>query len=111
MLSVITKQEKTPVNLPKFNVMPHCIDILSPGTGCRKTRHWVDFLEKFVRKHGIDAEIHIITDMKIMLKYRTWILPAVFVNGEPVSRGYRPSEKNLFEKLGRFPANNHCITK
>jgi hypothetical protein len=79
--------------------MPNRIDILSPGTGCRKTRRWVDFLENFVRKHGVDAEIRVITDMKSILKYRTWILPAVFVNGKPVSRGYRPSEKNLLEKL------------
>ena len=77
------------------------IDILSPGTGCRKIRRWVDFLEKFVRKHGFEAEIRVITGLKAMMAYRTWILPAVFVNGEPVSRGYRPSEKNLFEKLQR----------
>ncbi len=79
--------------------MVNRIDILSPSTGCRKTRRWVGFLEKFVRKHGVNAEIRVITDLKSMMAYRTWILPAVFVNGEPVARGYRPSEKKLFKKL------------
>ncbi len=75
------------------------IDILSPGKGCHKTQRLIRYLEKFVRKYSVDAEIHVITDRKTMLTYRTWILPSVFVNGEPVARGYRPSEENLFKKL------------
>jgi hypothetical protein len=88
--------------------MTNKIDILSPGKSCWKTRKLVSFLEKFVHKYGVDAEINIITDMKTMLTYRSWILPAVFVNGRPVARacptasfrrGYRPSEENLFKNL------------
>ncbi len=79
--------------------MTNKIDILSPGKSCWKTRKLVGFLEKFVHKYNVDAKINIITDMKTMLTYRTWILPAVFVNGKPVARGYLPSEKNLFKYL------------
>jgi len=75
------------------------IDILSPGKGCHKTRRLQEYLEKFVRQYGIDAKISIITDMKTMLTYRSWILPAVFINGKPVARGYRPSKENLFKHL------------
>jgi len=81
--------------------MVNQIDILSPGKGCHKTRRMRAYLEKFVCQYGIDAQIHVITNLKTIMTYRTWILPAVFVNGEPVSRGYRPSEKKLFEKLQR----------
>ncbi len=79
--------------------MVNRIDILSPGPGCHKTQRLMQFLKKFVRKYSVDAEIHVITDRKTLLTYRTWILPSVFVNGEPVARGYRPSEENLFKKL------------
>ena len=79
--------------------MTNQIDILSPGKGCHKTRRLILYLEQFVRKHSVDAEINIITDMKAMLTYRTWILPAVFVNGKPVARGYRPSKENLFKNF------------
>ncbi len=79
--------------------MTNQIDILSPGKGCHKTRKLILYLEQFVRKHSVDAEIHVITDRKAMLTYRTWILPSVFVNGKPVARGYRPSEENLFKKF------------
>jgi len=79
--------------------MTNRIDILSPGISCLKTKKLVRFLEKFVLQNGVDAEIHIITDLNIMLTYRSWILPAVFVNGKPVARGYRPSEENLFKNL------------
>ncbi len=81
--------------------MKNQIDILSPGIGCHKTRRLQEYLEKFVRQYGIDAEINVITDVKTMIMYRTWILPAVFVNGKPVARGYRPSEKKLFKELVR----------
>jgi len=67
----------------------------------------VRFLKQFVRKYGVDAEINIIADMKHLLTYRTWILPAVFVNGKPVARGYRPSEENLFKNLK--PAKSQWI--
>ena len=79
--------------------MTNRIDILSPGPGCHKTQRLVRFLKNFVRKYHVKAEIRIITDRKAMLAYCTWILPSVFVNGEPVARGYRPSEENLFKKL------------
>lgn len=79
--------------------MTNQIEILSPGKGCHKTRKLIRFMEKFVRIHGLDAEIHVITDRKILLTYPTWILPAVFINNKPVARGYRPSEENLFNHL------------
>jgi hypothetical protein len=75
------------------------IDILSPGKGCYKTQRLIRYLEKFVRKYNVDAQIYVITDRKAMLTYRTWILPAVFVNGKVVARGYRPSIENLFKNL------------
>ncbi len=81
--------------------MTNRIDILSPGPGCHKTQRLVQFLKIFVQKYHVKAEIRIITDRRALLTYRTWILPSVFVNGEPVARGYRPSEKNLLKKLIR----------
>jgi hypothetical protein len=79
--------------------MSYKIDILSPGKSCWKTQKIIRFLQCFVRKYDVDAEINVVTGMNRLLTYRTWILPTVFVNGKPVARGYRPSEKTLLKLL------------
>ena len=75
------------------------ITILSPGKGCWKTRKIIRFLEKFTKENHINAEINTIFEMKKLLHYRTWILPTIIINGKTIARGYRPSEKKLFDAL------------
>ncbi len=75
------------------------ITVLSPGKGCWKTRKIIKYLERFLTKYNIVSEIAIETDIKQFFKYRTWILPTIIVNGKIVARGYKPSEKKLFETL------------
>ena len=75
------------------------VTVLSPGKSCWKTNKIIRYLEKFLLKHKINAEITVETDVKQFFKYRTWILPTIIVNGKIVARGYKPSEKKLFETL------------
>ncbi len=83
----------------QLKYMNNRIDILSPGNACHKTKKLQRFMERFVRKYHVDAEIRVVTEPETLLAYRTWILPSVFVNGRPVARGYRPSEENILKNL------------
>ncbi len=75
------------------------IVILSPGKRCWKTRKIIAYIEDFSNAHGFNSEITIETSLKSFLKYRTWILPTVIINGKIIARGYKPSEKQLLEVL------------
>ncbi len=77
------------------------ITILSPGKGCWKTRKIIGYVEMFLSKHKIESQITVETDIKKLIKYRTWILPTVIVNGKIVARGYRPPGKKLMEALNK----------
>jgi 3-deoxy-D-manno-octulosonic-acid transferase len=75
------------------------ITVLSPGKGCWKTKKIIGYIERFLSKYRIKSEITVETDIKQFFKYRTWILPTIIINGKIVARGYKPSEKKLFETL------------
>ncbi len=75
------------------------IEILSPGKACHRTQKIIRHLETFIQEHKFNAEIKVITENRKFLNYNTWILPTVIVNGKILSRGYRPSEKNLLKIL------------
>ncbi len=75
------------------------IEILSPGENCRRTRKIIRYVKALMDEHKVNAEIEVITETQSFLNYRTWILPTVVVNGKIVSRGYRPSEKNILKNL------------
>ncbi len=75
------------------------IEILSPGKACHRTQKIIWHLKTFIQKHELDAEIKVITENRKFLNYNTWILPTVIINGKILSRGYRPSEKNLLKTL------------
>ncbi len=75
------------------------IIILSPGKGCWKTKKIIRYLEIFSRNHHFKTNIIVISEIKNLIKYRTWILPTIIINGKIVARGYRPSKKKLLEVL------------
>lgn len=75
------------------------IEILSPGKNCRRSKKIIRYVETLIENHQLEAQIEVITEAKSFLNYRTWILPTVVVNGKIVSRGYRPSEKNILKNL------------
>lgn len=75
------------------------IEILSSGKSCRRSKKIIRYVETLIENHQLEAQIEVITEAKSFLNYRTWILPTVVVNGKIVSRGYRPSEKNILKNL------------
>jgi len=83
----------------KNRILKNKIEILCPGRKCRKCRRFVSYFEKFIADNSIDAEIIVITSLKEFIRFRTWILPSVFINDKKVGRGYIPDEKVVFEAL------------
>ena len=79
--------------------MKNLIEILSPGPGCWKTRKIIGSLKHFFEENGIEAEFKIISESEEYVKYDTWILPTVLVNGNIVARGYRPPNERIFNHL------------
>ncbi len=79
--------------------MKNLIKILSPGPGCWKTRKMIGSLKQFFEDKGIDAEFIIISDSEEHVKYDTWILPTILINGNIVARGYRPPNERILKHL------------
>jgi hypothetical protein len=50
----------------------------------------VRYLKNMTVENGLDVEIVILTSLTDLIRFRTWILPSVFVNGHKVARGYKP---------------------
>ncbi len=73
--------------------MKNEIKILCPGRKCRKCARIVSETETMLENAGFDYELEIESRPEEFLKYPTWILPTVLVNGHVVARGYAPDEK------------------
>lgn len=56
-------------------------------------------MELQITENQFDAEIVIVTGLKDFLKFNTWILPSVYVNGVKVSRGYKPRTEDIIANL------------
>ena len=79
--------------------MVYRIEILCPARNCPRCKRFVKFMEEFIEKNQINADLIIITKLKEILKFNTWILPSIFINGQKISRGYIPKNKDINKYL------------
>ena len=77
------------------------VEILSPGTNCRKTSRLIKYLKLFFKENNIEAEFVIVDNAEEFDKYKTWILPTIILNGKIVARGYKPVNKVIFNNLNK----------
>ena len=75
------------------------IEILSPGKNCWKSKKIIQSIKKTLEEEKIEAELIIISDLKKILKYRTWILPTILINGKVIARGYNPDREIIINSL------------
>ena len=80
--------------------MKNTIVILSPGPACWKSRKIIRYLEEYLEKARIEAEIRVVSKLKEMLTYRSWILPTIVINNKVIARGYKPSKRKLDRVFG-----------
>jgi len=57
------------------------------------------YIEGIVDLLPYEVEIVVLTNLQDFIKFRTWILPSVFVNGKKVSRGYKPKKDEVIRHL------------
>jgi len=73
------------------------IEILGPGCPrCKETERRV---RNVLAKHGIDAEVVHVTDLKEIAKRKVMFTPAVVVDGEVKISGKIPTEDEILELL------------
>jgi hypothetical protein len=56
-------------------------------------------VEEAVKVSGADASVEIVDSIGEFVKYRTWILPTLVINGQNVARGYVPDTKVIIKYL------------
>jgi len=79
--------------------MVNLIKILCPGRKCGKCRKMINCVEAVANEYGININIEIIDKIDEMIKFNTWILPTLIINGNIISRGYTPDIKLIVKHL------------
>lgn len=56
-------------------------------------------VEEIVKLEQIDARLVILDSLDDYVRFNTWVLPSLFINGKAVARGYTPLRSDLAQKL------------
>ncbi|WP_372947869.1 thioredoxin family protein [Mariniphaga sp.] len=75
------------------------IKIFCPKRKCGKCKRLVSRVEEALAISGLPLKIEIVDSLDQMIKYPTWILPTLVINGKVAARGYVPSVKMIVSKL------------
>ena len=78
------------------------IIILCPGTKCRKCRRMIQTVEEAVSESGLDAEVKILDTIEELVKFNTWVLPALVINNKMIARGYVPEKSKIIEEMKKW---------
>jgi hypothetical protein len=81
--------------------------ILCPGTKCRKCRKMVQQVEEAVQESGMDAEVKLVDKIEELVKFNTWVLPALVINGKMIARGYVPEKSKIISEMGKSESANN----
>jgi hypothetical protein len=80
------------------------IVILCPGTKCKKCRRMIQQVNEAVSESGLDAEIIILDKIDDLLRYNTYVLPALVINSRMFARGYVPEKSMIIKEMNK-PVN------
>jgi small redox-active disulfide protein 2 len=69
------------------------------GVGCAKCHKLEETVRELVKKHGIDAEVVKVEDIKIFGQYGVFMTPALVVDGEVKVAGKVPKEADILKWL------------
>ena len=79
------------------------IIILCPGTKCRKCRRMVQTVQEAVEESGTEVDVKILDTIEELVKFNTWVLPALVINGKMFARGYVPEKSKIIEEMKKQP--------
>lgn len=69
------------------------------GVGCAKCHKLEETVRDLVKKHGIDAEVIKVEDIKEFAKYGVFMTPGLVVDGEVKVAGKVPKESEILNWL------------
>lgn len=78
------------------------IVILCPGTRCRKCRKMIQAVNETILESGLETDLKIIDQIEELVKFNTWVLPALVVNGKMIARGYTPEKAKILAAMNTF---------
>ncbi len=79
--------------------MENEIKIFCPKKKCGKCIRLVARVEEAIKISGVSWKITNVDSLDEMMKYPTWILPTLVINGRVAARGYVPSVKMIAKEL------------
>jgi len=56
-------------------------------------------VEEIVETEHINANVVVLDSVDDYVRFNTWVLPSLFIDGMSVARGYTPMRENLVRKL------------
>ncbi|NTV84997.1 MAG: thioredoxin family protein [Bacteroidales bacterium] len=77
--------------------------ILCPGSKCKKCRRMIQQVNEAVEESGLDADIKILDKIDDLLKYNTYVLPALVINNKMLARGYVPEKSKIIDEMKKQP--------
>lgn len=60
-------------------------------------------VEEAVLESGLETKVNIVDTIEELVKFNTWVLPALVINGRMVARGYVPEKSKIIEEMKRQP--------
>lgn len=79
--------------------MTNKIKILCPPHKCKKCKRIISKLNETLQNEGVNYDMELVNQLEELLKYPTWILPTIIINGHVVARGYAPGVKAIRKHL------------
>jgi disulfide oxidoreductase YuzD len=59
----------------------------------------VNQVEEAIQESGMDAEVQIVDKIEELVRFNTWVLPALVINGKMIARGYVPEKSKIIEEM------------
>jgi hypothetical protein len=75
--------------------MKNRISILCPPKQCGKCKRTIAKLRSMIDQNDINAELEVINTLEDLIKYPSWILPSIMVNGKIIAKGFVPDYEDL----------------
>ena len=60
-------------------------------------------VEDAVTESEIEADVKILDTIDELVKYKTWVLPALVINGRMFARGYVPGKSKIIAEMKKQP--------
>ena len=77
------------------------IVILCPGTKCKKCKRMIARVEEAVAESGLETEVRILDKLDDLLKYNTYVLPALVIHGKMFARGFVPEKGMIIQEMNK----------